>query len=52
MTVCNTHNEGEVCYESRDCPACTISDKKDKEIVELEEVIKYQRAKEQNKEDK
>jgi hypothetical protein len=41
MTICNGHKD-EVCYESRECPACEIQndlDRANKEIEKLESQI-------------
>ena len=39
MDICNGHNEGEVCYEGRECPACAIEQRMQKEIDTLTEKI-------------
>lgn len=42
MTICSAH-DSEVCYESRDCPACAIADElkaANDEIAKLEQEIK------------
>lgn len=38
MTICNDH-DNEVCYESRNCPACELQDqltKAEERVTELE----------------
>lgn len=35
MTICNDHDQ-EVCYESRDCPACLLQEQLDAALAKIE----------------
>jgi hypothetical protein len=37
MTICNDH-DSEVCYESRDCPACKLQEKLSKAEETIDEL--------------
>ena len=44
MEICNVHDEGEIVFESRNCPACVAVQELEKRISDLEAIIDDQKA--------